>query len=375
MNAKNKKQARTEYASGVLEILPKGFGFLRDSENQFKPSDDDIFVPADLIRRQQLKPGNLIEGKAITGRGKSLQLKVVDSIDGQSPDKYRSQLPFSELTSIDPFEKFEIEKSGDITLRVIDLLAPVGRGQRGLVVAAPRTGKTMILQKFARAIAAQHPEVELMVLLIDERPEEVTDFRRSTPAKVIASSSDQGASDHIQVTEMVLERARRLVEAGRDVVILLDSITRMARAYNSEQNGGGRTLSGGLGVRTLLKPREFFGAARKAEEGGSLTIIATALVDTGSRMDDVIFEEFKGTGNMELVLDRGLADRRIWPAIDMRGSGTRKEEKMRDATDQRKVNLLRRVLSDLSREEAMRTLLQKLEKTPSNEDFLGQIQR
>jgi transcription termination factor Rho len=357
----------------VLEILPKGFGFLRSQENQFNPANDDIYVPADLIRRLGIKPGTLVEGKAVGGRGKSHQLREVNALDGKTPEEYRDQVAFRELTSIDPFEKFRTDETGDLTLRVIDLLAPIGKGQRGLVVAAPRTGKTMILKKLANAIADKHPEVDLIVLLINERPEEVTDFRRSTPAQVIASSSDQQAKDHIQVTEVVLERARRLVEAGRDVVILVDSITRMARAYNTKENGRGRTLSGGLGVGTLNKPREFFGAARQTEESGSLTIIATALVDTGSRMDDVIFEEFKGTGNLELVLDRKLADRRVWPAVDIPSSGTRKEEKLRDEESQRKINLVRRALSDMSKEEAMQSLLQKLEKTSSNEDFLRRI--
>ena len=373
MNVQNKERRERKPVSGVLEILPKGFGFLRSPENQYRPSDEDIYVPADMIRRFQMKSGTLVEGKESAGRGKSLQLREVMRLEGQSPEEYRNRTPFQQLTSIDPFEKFRLDESNEIILRVIDLLAPVGKGQRGLVVAAPRTGKTTILQKLAMAVLDFHPDVELMVLLIDERPEEVTDFRRSTRAQVIASSSDQKASHHIQVTEMVLERARRLVESGKDVVILLDSITRMARAYNSEESSRGRTLSGGLGVGTLAQPREFFGAARKAEEGGSLTIIATAIVDTGSRMDDVIFEEFKGTGNMELVLSRKLADRRIWPAVDLHASGTRKEEKLRDNSTQNKVNVLRRALSDLPGEEAMQTLLQKLEKTSTNEAFLGMI--
>jgi len=373
VNAKNNTQREREPGAGVLEILPKGFGFLRSPEHQFRPSDKDIYVPAEMLRRFQIKSGTLVEGKVGPGRGKSLQLREVIRLDGLSSEEYQRRIPFQKLTSVDPYERFRLDESGDILLRVIDLLTPVGKGQRGLIVASPRTGKTMILQKFARAILDLHPDVELIVLLIDERPEEVTDFRRSTGAQVIASSADQKASHHIQVTEVVLERARRLVESGKDVVILLDSITRMARAYNSEETGRGRTLSGGLGVGTMAQPREFFGAARKAEEGGSLTIIATALIDTGSRMDDVIFEEFKGTGNMELVLSRKLADRRIWPAVDLHASGTRKEEKLRDQDTQKKVDLLRRALSELSGEEAMQMLLQKLQKTPTNEAFLGMI--
>jgi transcription termination factor Rho len=373
VKAKREQQVDRKAASGILETLPKGFGFLRSRENQYRPSEADVYVPSNLIRRLQIKPGTFVEGVTSPGRGKGLQLREVQQLDGRTPAEYKDNIPFPRLTSIDPFEKFEIDKGGDPILRVIDLLAPIGKGQRGLVVAAPRTGKTIILQKLACSISETNPEVELIALLIGERPEEVTDFRRSTPAEVVASSADQKASHHIQITEMVLERARRLVESGRDVVILLDSITRMARAYNVEESGRGRTLSGGLGVGTLAQPREFFGAARKAEEGGSVTIIATALVDTGSRMDDVIFEEFKGTGNMELILDRRLAERRIWPAIDLHASGTRKEEKLRDDTTQNKINLLRRALSGLSKEEAMQTLLQKIQKTPSNEHFLNQI--
>jgi transcription termination factor Rho len=373
VKSNNKVQRERKVVSGVLEILPKGFGFLRSAKNQYRPSDEDIYVPAEMIRRFQIQSGTLVEGREGHGRGKSLLLREIISLDQTSPEDYRNRTPFQKLTSIDPFERFRLDESNEMILRVIDLLAPVGKGQRGLIVAAPRTGKTMILQSLAKAIIRLHRDVELVVLLIDERPEEVTDFRRSTRAQVIASSSDHKTSHHIQVTEMVLERARRLVESGKDVVILLDSITRMARAYNSEESSHGRTLSGGLGVGTLAQPREFFGAARKAEEGGSLTIIATAIVDTGSRMDDVIFEEFKGTGNMELVLSRKLADRRIWPAIDLHASGTRKEEKLRDNNTQAKVNVLRRALADLPGEEAMQTLLQRLEKTSSNEAFLGLI--
>lgn len=373
VKANKEKPKELETVSGVLEILPKGFGFLRSAENHYAPSDQDVYVPANLARRLKLKSGTTITGQAAPGRGKSLQLKEVESLDGLNTEQYMETAPFQELTSIDPYEKLEIGANGDLTLRAIDLLAPIGKGQRGLLVAPPRTGKTMILQKLARSIAEAHPEIVLMVLLVDERPEEVTDFRRSTSAEVIASSSDRRDSRHIQLTQIVLERARRLVEAGRDVVILLDSITRMARAYNREENGGGRTMSGGLGVGTLTKPREFFGAARTTEEKGTLTIIGTALIDTGSRMDDVIFEEFKGTGNMELVLDRRLADRRIWPAIDLHASGTRKEEKLRDGEAQTKINLMRRALSDLSAQDAMQTLLQRLQKTSNNEEFLQRI--
>ena len=266
-----------------------------------------------------------------------------------------------------------MDQGNDPSLRIIDLIAPIGRGQRSLIVAPPRTGKTIILKKLAQVIREFHPEVHVMVVLIDERPEEVTDFKRSVDAEVIYSSNDEPATQSVRVVEIVLERARRLVEAGVDVVILLDSLTRVARAYNSQTKDRGRTLSGGLGARTMEKPREFFGAARKVEDGASLTIVATALIDTGSRMDDIIFEEFKGTGNMELVLHRGLADRRIWPAIDIKKSGTRKEEKLRSPETQRKINLVRRALSTQGTEEALRVLLSKIEKTTSNQQFLEML--
>jgi transcription termination factor Rho len=360
---------------GVLEILPDGFGFLRRLENSYQSDSEDVHVARALIRQFGLREGSLVRGTAVAPqkKKKSRQLAGVETIDGKDPESYVKLPHFSRLTSIDPVERLRIEDSNDLSMRVIDLVAPIGKGQRGLIVASPRTGKTMLLQKLAQSIARIHPEVHLMVVLIDERPEEVTEMRRLTKAEVVSSSSDEMARRHVKVAEIVLERARRLVEAGADVVILLDSITRLARAYNVESRGTGRTLSGGLGAGSMLKPREFFGAARKLEEGGSLTIIATALVDTGSRMDQVIFEEFKGTGNMELVLDRGLADRRIWPAVDIHASGTRKEEKLRDSQTQQKVNLLRRALSDLGVERAMQTLLNKLEASPSNQHFLNAI--
>ena len=292
---------------------------------------------------------------------------------GGAPEEFKEVTPFSRLTCIDPIERLEVDQGNDPSLRIIDLIAPIGRGQRSLIVAPPRTGKTIILKKLAQVIGEFHPEVHLMVVLIDERPEEVTDFKRSVDAEVIYSSNDEAATKSIRVVEIVLERARRLVEAGVDVVILLDSLTRVARAYNSQTKDRGRTLSGGLGARTMEKPREFFGAARKVEDGASLTIVATALIDTGSRMDDIIFEEFKGTGNMELVLHRGLADRRIWPAIDIKKSGTRKEEKLRSPETQRKINLVRRALSTQSTEEALRVLLSKIEKTTSNQQFLEML--
>jgi transcription termination factor Rho len=369
MNQQEKKAV-----SGVLEILPKGFGFLRNPENDYQPERTDTHVPASTIRSQKLKEGSMVEGQAVSAKGNSLQLKLLDRIDGVSPEDYRQLPEFTKLTSVDPYERLQIDASGDLSMRVVDLFTPIGKGQRALIVAAPRTGKTTLLRKLARSIVDAHPEVYLTAVLINERPEEVTEMRRGIRGEVIAASSDETARKHIQVAEMVLRRARRMVEAGKDVVILLDSITRLARAYNMEEKGTGRTLSGGLGAGTMTKPREFFGAARKAEEGGSLTIIATALVDTGSRMDDVIFEEFKGTGNMELVLDRSLAERRIWPAIDIFASGTRKEEKLRTPEAQQKVNLLRRALAGQSPQHVMEKLLPRLEKTQDNEQFLSLIQ-
>lgn len=360
-------------AEGVLEILPDGFGFLRQPANGYQSGSDDIHVPRTLIQKERLREGSFIVGVSVAGKGKNLQLSRIDQVDGINPEQYRKRPEFSRLTSIDPYQRFRIDESGDLSMRVIDLLTPIGKGQRGLIVASPRTGKTMLLQKLAQSIASAHPEVHLMVVLIDERPEEVTEMKRTVQGEVIYSSSDELSGRHVKLADMVLERARRMVEAEQDVVILLDSITRMARAYNVEHRGRGRTLSGGLGVGSMNKPREFFGAARKLEEGGSLTILATALIDTGSRMDDVIFEEFKGTGNMELVLDRNLADRRIWPAISLQASGTRKEEKLREPQIQSKVNLIRRALADLSKEQAMQALIRKLEATSTNQEFFEKL--
>jgi transcription termination factor Rho len=362
-------------AEGVLEVLKEGFGFLRRLENCYQPHPRDVYVGRGLIKTLRLRPGSYVTGRIGVSKeaGRKTQLAEVETVDGVAPEAAGERPGFQKLTSVDPFERLRIDESGDISMRVVDLLTPIGKGQRGLIVAPPRTGKTMLLQKLAHSISEAHPEVDLIVVLINERPEEVTEMRRTVRGEVVYSSSDEMSRKHVNVAEIVLERARRLVEGGRDVVILLDSITRMARAYNIEHRGSGRTMSGGLGAGSLAKPREFFGAARKVEEGGSLTILATALIDTGSRMDDVIFEEFKGTGNMELVLSRDLADRRIWPAVDMHASGTRKEEKLREAAAQRSVNMLRRALSDLSPERAMQALLRKLGDTPNNEAFLKLI--
>ena len=357
---------------GVLEVLSDGRGYLRLAENRYSPDGQDVFVPLELIRKHDLKTGCEITGEAVRGR-RNQRLRSVQTVMGGAPEEFKEVTPFHRLTVIDPIERLEVDQGNDPSLRIIDLIAPIGRGQRSLIVAPPRTGKTIILKKLAQVIREFHPEVHVMVVLIDERPEEVTDFKRSVDAEVIYSSNDEPATQSVRVVEIVLERARRLVEAGVDVVILLDSLTRVARAYNSQTTDRGRTLSGGLGARTMEKPREFFGAARKVEDGASLTIVATALIDTGSRMDDIIFEEFKGTGNMELVLHRGLADRRIWPAIDIKKSGTRKEEKLRSPETQRKINLVRRALSTQGTEEALRVLLSKIEKTTSNQQFLEML--
>ena len=376
MKTQSVKTQPTLTAEGVLEILNEGFGFLRKLENCYQPNPRDVYVGRGLIKTLSLRPGSYVVGRAggSGDGGKKVQLTEVETVNGLTPEEAEKRPGFQKLTSVDPFERLRIDESGDISMRVVDLLTPIGKGQRGLIVAPPRTGKTMLLQKLAHSISEAHPEVDLIVVLINERPEEVTEMRRTVRGEVVYSSSDEMSRKHVNVAEIVLERSRRLVEGGRDVVVLLDSITRMARAYNIEHRGTGRTMSGGLGAGSLAKPREFFGAARKVEEGGSLTILATALIDTGSRMDDVIFEEFKGTGNMELVLSRELADRRLWPAVDMHASGTRKEEKLRDASAQRSVNLLRRALSDLNPERAMQALLRKLGDTPDNQAFLKMLE-
>ncbi|GAB4230347.1 MAG: transcription termination factor Rho [Acidobacteriota bacterium] len=360
--------------SGYLDIHDKGYGFLRSLERGFEPHKSDAFVEPSLIRELRLRPGHFIVGLAGDGhRGKSPRLVAVHSVDGLEADRCRELPEFGKLTSINPHERLRIDASGDPSMRVIDLIAPIGKGQRALIVAPPRTGKTMLLQKLAAAVAQEHPEVELIILLIDERPEEATEMKRLGVGQVVDSSADLPAKHHVRVAEMVLQRARRLVEEGRDVMILLDSITRLARAYNTLHKGSSRTMSGGLSAGVLTKPREFFGSARKLQEGGSLTIVATALVDTGSRMDDVIFEEFKGTGNMELVLSRDLADRRIWPAVDITRSGTRREEQLRDAATQDQINLMRRALASLAPEKAMLALLRKIEETPDNATFLATL--
>ncbi len=345
---------------------------MRQASESFQATHQDCQVPQALIRRFQLLTGCAVQGQSAVRNGRR-RLESIDSVEGADPEEFHKRTPYTKMISIDPEEPLLIAETNEPEMRILDLVSPIGKGQRGLIVSPPRTGKTVLLQKLANSIAASHPEVHLFMLLVDERPEEVTEMRRSTKAQVIHSSNDHTPERHIKTVEMLLERTRRLVEGGADVVILLDSLTRVARSYNTATKGSGRTLSGGLDVRTMAKPREFFGAARNLEDGGSLTIIATALIDTGSRMDDVIFEEFKGTGNMELYLHRGLADRRIWPAIHIQQSGTRKEEKLRSAEDQRRINLLRRALAGTGAEESLQALLSKIEQTASNRQFLEMI--
>jgi transcription termination factor Rho len=359
-------------ASGVLYIKPNGTGILVSAENNFVPQPGDAIVPRSTIEKLHLQAGLMLSGSARRA-GNNLEFVGLEQVEGMALEEYReSRRPFSELISIDPNEMFKLETESErLTTRVLDLLSPLGKGQRCLIVAPPKAGKTTLLKDIAHGINMNHPDVILMVLLVDERPEEVTDFRRSVEkGEVIASSSDETAENHILIAETVIERARRLVEMKKDVVILCDSITRMSRAYNNEQRGSGKILSGGIDARTMEKPRRFFGAARNAEDWGSLTIIATALIDTGSRMDEVIFQEFKGTGNTEIVLDRGLFERRIFPAMNIAQTGTRKEEKLLPPTVLPKVHTLRRALAGTDPMTAMKMLLERLQKFPTNEAFL-----
>jgi len=361
--------------NGVIEMddRDRGFGRLRRPDKSFLASDADAEVPKATIDRYRLRPGALITGGAIMRNGRLSVIKV-DTVEGLTPEQAQERMTFANLTSLDPERRIRLETAtGEYLTRVIDLIAPIGFGQRGLIVAPPKTGKTIILQKIAKAVLANHPKAKLMVLLIDERPEEVTDFRRTIGADVYASSSDRPAHEHLRIAEMVLERGRRLVEAGDDVVVLLDSITRLARAYNKEIEGSGRTMSGGVDSKALERPKRLFGAARNTEEAGSLTIIGTALVDTGSRMDEVIFEEFKGTGNMEIVLDRALAERRLWPAININNSGTRKEEKLFGPKEADKNRRLRSQLSAYRPIESMEKLLGKLRDYRTNDEFYDAI--
>ena len=360
-------------AEGVLEVLPDGFGFLRSPDYNYLPGPDDIYVSPSQIRRFDMRTGDTITGQVRPPKEgeRYFALLKVEKINFDSPEKQRDKILFDNLTPIYPRERIKLEyDQGDISSRVMDLLIPIGKGQRGLIVAQPRTGKTILLQKIANAITANNPEIWLIVLLIDERPEEVTDMQRSVKGEVISSTFDEPADRHVQVADMVIEKAKRLVEHKRDVVILLDSITRLGRAHNTIIPSSGKILSGGVDSNALQRPKRFFGAARALEEGGSLTIIATALVDTGSRMDEVIFEEFKGTGNMELCLDRRLVDKRVFPAIDISRSGTRKEELLIPADDLARIWILRKVLNPISMVEAMELLIDKMGKTKNNKAFL-----
>ena len=361
------------FAEGVLEILQDGFGFLRAPEYNYLPGPDDIYVSPSQVKKFGLRTGDTISGQVRPPKEgeKFFALIKVDAVNFESTTRTRDRMWFDALTPIYPNRRIKLETSkSSMSGRVLDLVTPMGFGQRGLIVAPPRTGKTMLLQAIAHALTANHPEAYLLVLLIDERPEEVTDMQRSVRGEVQASTFDEPPTRHVQVAEMVMEKAKRLVEQGRDVVILLDSITRMARAYNTVTPPSGRVLSGGLDANALQKPKRFFGAARNIEEGGSLTIIATALVDTGSRMDDVIFEEFKGTGNSEISLDRKLVDKRVFPAIDINKSGTRKEELLTEPFELNRMWILRKILNPLSTVEAMELLLNKLSEFESNETFL-----
>jgi len=360
------------FGEGVLEILPDGYGFLRAPEYNYLPGPDDIYVSPSQIRRFNLRTGDTVSGQIRPPREgeRYFALIKVEAINFEPPDVAQEKILFDNLTPLYPLERLNLEVEGNMTSRVMNLLTPIGKGQRGLIVAPPRTGKTMMLQAIANAVTANHPEVVLIVLLIDERPEEVTDMQRSVKGEVISSTFDEPAFRHVQVAEMVLEKAKRLVEHRRDVVILLDSITRLARAYNTVVPPSGKVLSGGVDSNALQKPKRFFGAARNIEEGGSLTIMGTALIDTGSRMDDVIFEEFKGTGNMEVHLDRKLTEKRVFPSIDINKSGTRKEELLLEPWELKRVWVLRKVLNPLSTVEAMELLLERLEKTRTNREFL-----
>ena len=373
LQAQSEKEGHI-FAEGVLEILPDGYGFLRSPDYNYLPGPDDIYVSPSQIRKFDLKTGDTISGQVRPPHEgeKYFALVKIEAVNFESPDEARNKILFDNLTPLYPQERLKLETTREnSSARVMDLLTPLGKGQRGLIVSPPRAGKTMLLQNVANSITTNHPEVVLMVLLIDERPEEVTDMQRSVKGEVISSTFDEPAARHVQVAEMVIEKAKRLVEHKRDVVILLDSITRLARAYNTIVPPSGKVLSGGVDSNALQRPKRFFGSARNIEEGGSLTIIATALVDTGSRMDDVIFEEFKGTGNMEIHLDRKLIDKRVFPAIDINKSGTRKEELLMPRDELNRVYILRRVLSPLSPVETMELLLDKLGKTRTNQEFLA----
>ena len=363
---------------GVLEMMPDGYGFLRSSDYNYLSSPDDVYVSPSQIKLFGLKTGDTVHGAVRPPKEgeKYFALLKVDNINGKRPDEVRDRVPFDYLTPLFPFEKFNLYTGpSNYSTRIMDLFTPIGKGQRGLIVAQPKVGKTMLLKEVANAIAANHPEVYLMVVLIDERPEEVTDMERSVRAEVIASTFDEPAEKHVKVSAIALQKAKRLVECGHDVVILLDSITRLARAHNTVAPSSGKVLSGGVEANAMQKPKQFFGAARKIEHGGSLTILATALIETGSKMDEVIFEEFKGTGNMELLLDRRLANKRIFPAIDLAGSSTRRDDLLLDKEVLQRMNILRLFINDMNTEEAMNELLKRMRGTKSNEEFLASMNR
>jgi transcription termination factor Rho len=361
--------------SGVLEMHPRGHGFLRDPARNFKPGANDVYVGTPLLNKFQLRQGVRVTGlvEPQQAKGEGPRLTELTEIEGRAPEQYDGRRDFEELTAVDPRERVRLETGSEpLGMRVMDLLTPIGKGQRGLIVAPPRSGKTILLQQMAAAVARNHPEIHLLVLLVDERPEEVTEMKRTVRGEVIASSSDHATEEHIRLAQLTVDRAKRIAETGGQVLILLDSLTRLARAYNKGSSSG-RTMSGGVDIRALEVPKRLFGAARSFDEGGSLTVLATCLIETGSRMDEVIFQEFKGTGNMEVVLDRRLADRRVWPAIDMQLSGTRKEELLLDSQTLSRVTFLRRSLSELKATEAMESLVRQLGKYPSNEAFLEKI--
>jgi transcription termination factor Rho len=374
VNKKDTMSRDEQSVQGVLELNPKGFGFLRSQKRHYAAQPADPYVPGPLIQRFGLQEGLLVAGPTEAGKkGSGPRLARVDHIEGEVPEKF-ARRRFDDLTPVDPHERITLETGPEpLTTRVMDMLTPIGKGQRGLIVAAPRTGKTILLQHIAQAVTKNHPEMHLIMLLIDERPEEVTEMRRTVKGEVIASSSDHDTASHVRLAELVVERSKRLAEQGKQVFVLLDSLTRLARAYNKAVNTSGRTMTGGIDIRALETPKRLFGSARVFEEGGSLTVMGTALIETGSRMDDIIFQEFKGTGNMELVLDRKLSDRRIFPAMDITQSGTRKEERILPPEVLKQVTLLRRSLASLNPVSAMESLVKKLAEYPSNAAFLERI--
>jgi len=373
---RNEIAAEVSVASGVLEITEKGYGFLRQEKNDYRASPGDVFVSKDFVGGDRLRTGLFLEGETVppTKKKAGPRLQKILRINGRPYEDWPDIIPFSELTVVDPHPNIPLETpGGPIEMRVLDLICPIGKGQRGLLVAPPRSGKTILLQQIANAALTNCPEIHVIVLLVDERPEEVTDFKRKVDAEIVHSTNDQDVANHVRITEFTIERAKRMTEFGQDVIILLDSLTRLGRAYNRYIETSGRTMTGGVDIRALETPKRLFGAARKIEDGGSLTILATALIETGSRMDDLIFEEFKGTGNLELQLDRQLAEKRIWPAVDISKSGTRKEELLLDSWKLPKVHMLRRFLSQLNVGTEMPQLLRAMEKFKTNEDFLRQL--